>query len=541
MELKDSFKYLQIVKALRKNSRRMILLSVLSGALVLLNIGKPLVFSRIVDYGLIELDWTYTLWQCIWFGTIAVGIFLCSLGSSVLSSLISNTIVLDMRDTLLNRIFQTDYRLFVDTNTGDIMNRIDGDVSNIRDYILSVLKTATGSFLGFVSAMLYIGVVQWKIILVGFLMTPFVAVCLFLFRQILYRLNRKQREFQSIVNDGILQGIDKQVDIRSLGLQKYFLSKILKDYNALRNISVKSDTFNALNSGIIQFLGALGYILTIGYGGWLVIGKELSVGNLLAFLTLRSRFLAPIEFTSEIYRGFYTTKASFERLWHFFTYPIVKPVGQIRRSVLLKEGSDQLVIENLEFGFKEDRPLFRGVNATFQQGWTGIDGLNGSGKTTFTHLLIGVINPQHGKISFQNKASQVVEADTWAKLFSYSSQKCFLFHGTLRENISILNPGLTDDQIVDELNALNFALDDVRRQIDLDQMIAEDGKNLSGGQRQKIALARTILKDAEVYIFDESISNLDRSSKSTIVRHLKTVLKNKVVIWISHEDLTLPP
>ena len=473
MEIIQGLKHLDIGKALRINSLKMVCLSVLSGILVLLNIYKPIIFSRIIDNGLIKGDWNYIWWQCFWFLVIAASLFISSLLSRVLTSMISNTLGLEMRSTLLRRIFKTEYRLFIEANTGDVLNRIDGDVGNIRGYVLSILNTATGSFLGFVSALIYIGVVQWKMIVVGFIMTPFVAICLFVFRKKMYELNRRKRELQSTVYEGIIVGIDKQIDLRSLGLKNYFLSDILRTYIKFKNASVKNDGVEALNSGIIKLLTALGYIVTIAFGSWLVLNNQLSIGHLFAFLTLRSRFLAPIDFVGEVYQGFYVTKASFERLLFFFSYPLDEPERlKAEQDICPDSGSEDLLnlnVRNIVFRFKEDIPLLEGIDAAFGHGWTSIEGLNGTGKTTFVHLILGVLNPRHGEINLYGTNSKTITKEDWGEFFSYCSQTPFLFHGTLRENVSILNPKATDTEIRRTLEMFNFNLENGNEIIDLDR------------------------------------------------------------------------
>lgn len=537
MKTNQSLKNLEIYRALRHNSLAMVSLIVVSSILVALNIYKPIVFSRIIDYGLIKSDWNYILRQCFYFLWIALSLFLFSLFSNILSSMISNTLVLELKSTLLRRIFQTDYRLFIETSTGDITNRVNNDVENIRNYMLSILHTATGSFLGFASAMLYIGIVQWKMIVVGFLITPFVAICLFAFKKKLYEFEKEKREIQSEVSTSVLLGIDKQIDLRTLGLRSHFLSVILKIFEVYKNVSVKRESVGALNSRIIEHLSALGYIVTICYGSWLVLDNQLTVGHLFAFLTLRSRFLAPIDFVTTLYKGYYTTKVSFERLMYFFSFLSDEPERYSENADLSFFSNDLVLnVKNLEFRFNDgnDDALFNGVDATFRCGWTSIEGSNGTGKTTFTLLILGVLKAECGGIYFAGKNLKKEKRENWEKLFSYCSQKPFLFSGTLRENVSILNPKATDTQIRCKLKMMNFNSEN--EMIDLDQRISEDGKNLSAGQRQKVVLARTILKDAKIYIFDEAIANIDKESKLKILNHLNRVLKDKIVIWISHES-----
>ena len=146
-----------------------------------------------------------------------------------------------------------------------------------------------------------------------------------------------------------------------------------------------------------------------------------------------------------------------------------------------------------------------------------------------------MLNPRHGEINLHGKNSKTTTKENWGEFFSCCSQTPFLFHGTLKENVSILNPKATDTEIRRTLEMFNFNLENGNETIDLDRYISQDGKNMSAGQRQKTALARTILKRAKVYIFDEAISNVDRESKLKILNYLKASLKDRIVIWISHE------
>lgn len=531
----NKLKLYGVVESLYNNAWQIAVFVVLSVVSVVLNIAKPIVFSRIIDTGLIEQDWNNVLYYCIAFSVIAVLISVNSLGYGMITSLVSNRFAATIKKSLINRIFLLDYHFFNKTSGGDILTRLKSDTDNIRNFFMAVLNNSMVSFLGFLSAMIYIGVVEWKMLIPGFAVVPFLIWRTHAFRDRIHAASTRVFESDSHSTEQIASSINNIMYLRQIGLHGWSLRKITASFDRFQADSIKLDRWNLMSETSISLIMAAGYIVTVGYGGWLVVDDQLTVGSLLAFLTLRQRFTAPMQFVSQTYNGFINARAAFERLWEFHANPMEEGIdrGAEEPDAVFEE----LSVEDVGFRYDGDGNRFEG-SATFTRGWNEVYGSNGSGKTTLIRLLMKILTPQKGRVAVDGRDIAYINNHAWRNNISIVPQHTYLFNESVRENIRLFDDRINDDMICEVLGRLNAKDDFVDCAQGLDAEIVEGGKNLSGGQRQKIAIARALLRDTPVYILDEPFVHIDKETKDRIGNYLHETLHNRIVIYISHDDFS---
>lgn len=533
--LRTTLKRIGLYQAIMANGLYILLLCLIAAAVVALTIAKPIVFSKIIDEGILSEDWGVVQSHCIYFLIIALGLSLFGLGHALVASIIYNKISLIVKEVILDRIFLLDAEFFHTNKTGDVITKLDNDVSSIQMYIMSVLNTSMSNFLSFLGAMIYIGYVQWRMLVVGFLVTPFVGLAIYVFRNVLYSKDKKARELKSDVNDAIINSVDNQLYLRKVGLDLRALSKCKTALDQYRIASIFNDVWRGGSGSLNKLLLAVGYIVTIGYGSWLVFEGMLSVGNLFAFLTLRTMFLAPLSFFEEIYRGYFSTKSAFKRLDDFFCHRIEKGLDRTDNSK--PESFETICLSNVSFSYPRQDHLLNRIDAQFGKGRNVLRGRNGVGKSSLIDLLMKISSPSEGRILVDGVDIAPINNRSWRSNISAMPQTTYLFKGSLRENIRLYDERITDDRIQFVLNNLGFDFDAEDLPAGLDTDIAEGGSNFSGGQRQKIAIARAVVKDTPIYIFDEPLSNLDVRSRGLALAYLKSALKGKIVLIVSHDDI----
>lgn len=453
----------------------------------------------------------------------------------MITSLVSNRFVATIKKSLINRIFLLDYHFFNKTSGGDILTRLKSDTDNIRNFFMAILNNSMVSFLGFLSAMIYIGVVEWKMLIPGFAVVPFLIWRTHAFRDRIHAANTRVFESESHSTEQIASGINNIVYLRQICLHGWSLRKITASFDRFQDDSIKLDRWNLMSETSISLIMAAGYIVTVGYGGWLVVDDQLTVGNLLAFLTLRQRFTAPMQFVSQTYHGFINARAAFERLWDFYANPIEEGID---RGVEEPDTDFGVIsVEDVGFSYDGEGNGLDG-NATFIRGWNEVYGNNGSGKTTLIRLLMKILTPQKGRILVDGRDIAYINNHTWRNNLSIVPQHTYLFNESVRENIRLFDDRIDDDMICEVLGRLNAKDDFVECAHGLDAEIVEGGRNLSGGQRQKIAIARALLRNTPVYILDEPFVHIDKETKDCIGNYLHESLYNRIVIYISHDDFS---
>lgn len=203
-------------------------------------------------------------------------------------------------------------------------------------------------------------------------------------------------------------------------------------------------------------------------------------------------------------------------------------------------GTD-LALQNVTFSYDGQRDVLKNVNMAFpKKGMTAIVGESGCGKSTVVNMLYGAFRPQKGIVLVGSKPLETLSRESYYSKLSVVSYNTYIFNETIRSNFQIANPEVTDEQIYGALTQVNLA-DFVRENGGLDKVIIEDANNISGGQKQRLALAVSLVADKPIYIFDEATSNIDVESEAIITRNMKALSKEKSVIVISHRLANVVP
>ena len=333
----------------------------------------------------------------------------------------------------------------------------------------------------------------------------------------------------------MFSGINNIIGLRQINLDHHTADKIAGRFQDLKRANIKHDVWSQINDSTLEFINAFGYIVTIGYGGWLVSEGSLTLGHLLAFLTLRSRFTAPLTFIERIYKGYYKTKASFNRIAEFYSYPKEEGID-IETTVKTMPSFERIEFKNLKFKYDSEL-VIDGLNLSFERGINGLYGNNGCGKTTLINILLKILSPDEGRILVDGVDVRLFNNREWREYISVVPQNTYLSNGSLKDNLRMGNQKVGEQEILEALWCVAFDKDLMRMSGGLKEMILEGGSNLSGGQRQKVALARSILTDRPIFILDEPLAHVDQESKKLIYSRIRRYMKKKIVIWISHDDL----
>lgn len=198
-------------------------------------------------------------------------------------------------------------------------------------------------------------------------------------------------------------------------------------------------------------------------------------------------------------------------------------------------------LSGVTFSYDGKRDVLKGINMTFpEKGMTAIVGESGCGKSTVVNMLVGALRPQSGSVTVGGKPLESLSRDSYYSHLSVVSYNTYIFNQTVRENFALANEAATDEQIYAALEAVNLA-EFIRENGGLDKVITEDANNISGGQKQRLALAVNLVADKDIYVFDEATSNIDVESEAIIMRNIKALSQDKSVIVISHRLANVVP
>ena len=325
-------------------------------------------------------------------------------------------------------------------------------------------------------------------------------------------------------------------------LQGLVTLKIYQDdgYKA-KQMDAEAEQFRTITMKVLTMqLNSVSLMDLLAYGG-AAVGiltallqyqeAQISIFGVILFILLASEFFIPLRLLGSFFHVAMNGKAASDKIFTLLDTPV-----EAQQSAVDFEAKNnvQVEIKNLHFAYSAEKPAIQGLDLTIQPNQlTVFVGKSGCGKSTLVSLLMGFYKPQQGEILFNGQNSAEIDRTSFYQNVSLVSHSSYVFKGSLRDNMLMAKTGATDEQIyqcLEQVNLANF----VRENGGLDMPLLSRGTNLSGGQIQRLALARALLHDAQVYIFDEATSNIDVESEEVILQFIQQFKQHKTIVMISH-------
>ncbi len=500
------------------------------------NILKPYILSLFFDVALVENSLSKVLTYTLYFFLIMAGTAGLSIANEYVFATFANDFVYKIRMMIIGHM--TDLPIgFYDTQaTGDILTRLDDDVTDIGDYLLYDVTAFYQAILGFIGAGIFIGVMQWRLLVANLVILPILAFVLHYFKKILYSISMQVKQTLSESNQELVDGFSHIKELKATNFGRHFLVSVAERFLALLNIQVKSSVIRKTSASTIQFVINLTFLVTIGYGGVLALQGLVTPGLLLAFLTMRARLVDPVRAWSNLYAKYFLVKAAVVRLNEYYTAD-VEPGLEIPPQDAPFPGHGDLALRALRFGYHPDRPpVLHNLGLTLPQGqWIGLKGASGSGKTTLLHLLLKLRQPTAGHIVYDGRPIGSVNNQQWRDQISYVSQAPLVLNKSIRDNVVMGRAGFSDSDVWNVLRVC--ALDEKVRAFSdqLDTRLGERGAQFSGGMIKRLMLSRVLLEPRPLLLLDECFSGLDSQTSSVIWTRLRDYLPPETTaVIISH-------
>lgn len=441
---------------------------------------------------------------------------------------------------LLLGFFRHTYKLpmkfFSTRKVGDILTRFS-DAFTIKNILTSVtLSLCIDLFLAIASAVvLYL--MNSTLFGVILLLTSLNAALVFIFKRPYKKINFRKKESDSILNSQIVETLKGIETIKVHAAEEKTLEKLETEYVKNLRISFKEGVLSNIQNTFSSSISGIGQILLMCIGASMVMDKDITLGGLMAFVTLSGYFMDPIGRLIHIQLAVQEASVSLARISELYD---VETEQLNDNKPKVEEISGDIKLENIKYRYGSRGSALNSVSIIIPEGKkVALVGESGSGKTTIAKLLLRYYVPEEGSIRIAGSDIQDLDLYSYRKNISYIPQNIELFSGTIRENITLGIRGATDEQLRRACNDAGCKEFIEKLPGKYDTYLDEAGGGLSGGEKQKIALARALILNNNFTILDEATSNLDFISEANVYRTLFSKKKHATMLIIAHRLSTI--
>lgn len=474
---------------------------------------------------------------CLQQGSIIIGILICLTVSRHLSEYLRSVMDRDWKRDIIHRLLHGDYTSVASYHSGELINRLSNDVRLVDDGLIGVLPNVVSMVVRLAGALgVLISLEPWFALLVC-VGGAMVLIATTILRGKLKELHKRVRERDGIVSSFLQEVIEKLLIVQALDVSDEIERRadgLMQDrYNLQRkrkNVSLLANT----SVSLMSYGG--GFVALVWCAGKLLL-NQMSYGTLTAITQLVNQLQTPFVGLSNIIPQYIAMTASAERLMELDNLPpeLDSDVGNIG---ILYDRMDAICGEQLTFSYNRDRVLEDASFRVPKGALAAIVGPSGVGKSTLLKLMLGILSLENGRLYLEGENISVEVNRGTRKLFAYVPQGNLLISGSLRENLLIVKPDASEEDL--QKAVFVSAMDEYLPQLPqgLDTVLGENGSGLSEGQAQRLAIARAILSDAPILLLDESTSALDGRTEKMVLERISG-LKNRTCIIVTHRIATM--
>ena len=468
---------------------------------------------------------------------VAVGIMgaliICDFALNIASVWVRNLLGIKaqnrMQQRMLDRILRSEWHGKERHHSGDVLNRLEFDVVNVVNFLTETIPNSVSTVAMFLGAFFYLMSMDWRLAILIVVMIPlFVLISKVYVRQ-MRRLTREVRNSDSKVQSVLQETIQHRMLIKTLESDEMIVGKLEGTQRELRRKVVRKTKFSVFSNLVLNFGFAFGYLVAFTWAALRMSDHSLTFGGMTAFLQLVNKIQSPARQLTKLVPAFVSVFTAAERLMELEEDPLEEQGNSIELA-----GPCGIRLNHIDYRYDDnEREILRNLDFDFYPGsCTAILGETGAGKTTLVRMLLALLKPNKGSVEIYNGMECLELTPLMRTNFVYVPQGNTLLSGTIRENLLLGKVDATEEEMnaALEKSCADFVF---HLPLGLDTLCSEQGGGLSEGQAQRIAIARSLLRDRSVMIFDEATSALDPQTERLL---LKNILSNhdKTVIFITH-------
>ena len=458
-------------------------------------------------------------------------------GQDYLMNYVGENIIKDLRNDLYNRIQDLPIAFFHKEQTGVLMSRITNDVNIIKTMVSTAVTGSLKDSFTIVGLTFVIFYRDWKMALFAFIILPVAFFPIVEFGRRVRRISTGWQEAMADLNSFLHETLAGNKIVKAFGMESYEKKRFFNKTLDLFKLEMKAVVARSLSSPIMEFLGGLGIAFIIWYGGYKVITGSSTAGTFFSFMAAVLMLYDPVKKLSGLNNAVQQGLAAADRV--FDIIEMESDIKEKKNPLAIKRGPHRVTFENVFFKY-DDVMVLKDINLDVKADEVlALVGMSGGGKTSLVNLIPRFYDVTRGAVRIDEMDIRDVSISSLRDQMGIVTQEPILFNDSIRNNIAYGKWNATDKEIIKASEAA-YAYDFIQNfPKKFDTNIGELGGRLSGGEKQRICIARALLKDAPILILDEATSSLDAEAEMLVQKALENLMKGRTTFVIAHRLSTI--
>ena len=508
----------------------------------ILGLLPSILTGKIIDEGLIGQNMKLLIIYIVASLGVTLGANLIGVAESYINTWIAQHITFDMRNQMFRHLQRMSQRFFTTNNQGDIITRMTSDIDGVESVITNTFKSILSNSITLVVALVAMFQKSWILALLGIAVIPLFVLPTRRAGKTRWTLTREAQDCNDEVN-GILNetlSVSGQLLVKLYGKEKLEYEKYEKVNRRMIGLNIKEKMAGRWFFVVLNTVTNIGPMLLYLVGGILIMKYDstITVGDITVLVALLGKTYMPVNSLLNIQVDWMRSMALFTRIFDYFDMPV--EIENAPDAITPEISTGEVEFSHVNFAYDEERQILKDITFKLESGKSiAIVGPSGSGKSTIINLIPRLYDVQAGTVFYDGQDVRKLDLTFLRKQVGVVSQETYLFNGTIRDNLLYAKPDATEEEMIAALKRANIYDFVEKQEQGLDAMVGNRGLKLSGGEKQRISIARVLLKDPKLLIFDEATSALDSISENKIQEAIEPIIKERTSILIAHRLSTI--
>ncbi len=521
----------------RKHWKKGLLGSCLILLASLLSFPQPLITRYLVDRVILAKHLELLAGTLILLVAISVALALARLLEQFYFTRFEQIVILDIQNNLLERALRFPKSFFDANETGYLMSRLSSDVQGLKWFFSSTIVYIAGNILRFIGGVAFLFYLEWRIAIAVLVVCPLVVVFVRYFSSKIHALSHQSMEQEAKVTSRFQESLSSVPLIKAFSSEERTVRRLMNELKSAFRVTLEQSTVGSFANLAINSMPGLARIFVFAIGAYWIVKGDWTLGSLLAFQAYLGYVFGPAQFLASANLELQNARAALERVSALFDIVPEEKAEEGRKVERLK---GEIEFKNVCFSYNTREPVLKDISFRIKPGERiAIAGPSGVGKTTLLSLILRLYKPSSGEIYFDGIPASEYNVSSLRNRIGYVSQNILLLSGTIKENLRYGNPDASEEELVHAAEVAGIHDFIIGLRDGYETEIGEKGVTLSEGEKQRLSIARALVRDPDILVLDEPSSALDSVTEKSIFKSLPAVLRGKTLFVVANRISTI--